>query len=149
SSESCDDLDFKKHKGPTQKLCVKAYEDRNLCPVHALHNYIYLSDCLRNNQNSHFLFIGLVKPFKPVTGNTIGRWIKSYLKEAGIDTKIFSAHSARGASASKAVANKMSVDSIIRIGRWSNHSTFQRFYNRETPSNTGSLSFDNLISHSV
>lgn len=80
-------------------------------------------DGFRDNQNSHNLFVGLLKPFKPVTGNPVGCWTKSYLKEAEVDTEVFSVHSTRGASDSKAVANGMIVDAIIRVC-WLNQSTF-------------------------
>lgn len=40
------------------------------------------------------------KPHKLVSSSTVGRWIKDQLKEAGVDTTIFSAHLTRGAVAS-------------------------------------------------
>ena len=38
------------------------------------------------------LFIGSSKTHHPVTSSTVGRWIKDQLKEAGVDTAVFSAY---------------------------------------------------------
>ena len=51
------------------------------------------------------LFISWVKPHIAVSQDTISRWIKSVLKEAGINLEDFSAHSVRGASAFAAFAS--------------------------------------------
>jgi site-specific recombinase XerD len=91
---------------------------------------------LRNDSNSESLFIGSNKPHKPVSSLTIGRWIKEQLKEASIDTSVFSAHSARGAAASKAMNRGVPIQSILNLGHWSRESTFARFYKRTVPENT-------------
>ena len=39
------------------------------------------------------LFLSYVKPHKPVTSQRIAHWIKDSLKEAGVDTGTFKAHS--------------------------------------------------------
>jgi len=57
-----------------------------------------MTDVTRNEVNFQLLLIATVRPFKPVSGATVGRWIKSIMTEAGVDP-IFSAHSARGAAA--------------------------------------------------
>ena len=46
---------------------------------------------------------------------------------------MFSAHSTRGAAASKAVAAGISVDTVLRAGHWASASTFRKFYHREVP----------------
>ena len=63
--------------------------------------------------------------------STIGRWIKDQLKEAGIDTSIFSAHSTREAAGSKALANGVPLKSILNQGHWARESTFAKFYQRD------------------
>ena len=74
-----------------------------------------------------------------MSSSTIGRWIKDQLKEAGIDTSIFSAHSARGAAASKAMAQGIPIQSILNQGHWARESTFAKFYRRAVPSNTNDV----------
>jgi site-specific recombinase XerD len=98
-----------------------------------MRSYIVHTAPFRNDSNSESLFIGSNKPHKPVTSSTIGRWIKEQLKEAGIDTSIFSAHSARGAAASKAMDRGVPIQSILNLGHWSRESTFARFYKRTAP----------------
>lgn len=134
--------------------CLKTFSfpnfsDRRICPVVCLGLYMVLSDYLRTDDNNSYLFVGLKTPNNTVSSNTIGRWIKSFLKEAGIDTEIFSAHSTQGAVASKAAKAGVSIDSILRAGDWNRKSTFTRFYRRDLdsesvgPSNVLSSSFAN------
>jgi hypothetical protein len=53
------------------------------------------------------------------------------LKETGINTAIFSAHSVRGAASSKAAAAGVPIQSILNQGHWASESTFAKFYRRE------------------
>ena len=69
-----------------------------------------------------------IKPFKAVTSATIGRWIKTVLTQAGIDTNVFTSHSTR--SVSEAAAAAVPVDVILATAGWSTESTFRRFYKR-------------------
>ena len=51
------------------------------------------------------------------------------LGQAGIDTELFSAHSTRCASTSKAIAS-VSTDVILATAGWTEESTFRKFYNK-------------------
>ncbi|KAI9565203.1 reverse transcriptase [Daphnia sinensis] len=117
--------------GPLRWVSVAKYADNLICPVDCLRTYIYLTDVNRTEKNQQHLFISLIRPFGSVSGNTLARWIKEYLSEAGIDTTIFSAHSTRGAAASGAARSGISMDSILRAGDWSNETTFAKYYNRK------------------
>ena len=59
------------------------------------------------------LFIGISKPHAPVQACTIARWVKTVLKEAGINTDIFSVHSTRRASTSAAVSEGASLQEVL------------------------------------
>ena len=48
------------------------------------------------------LFLSCVRPHAPVSSQRIANWLKMVLKEAGIDTPVFLAHSTRGVSATAA-----------------------------------------------
>lgn len=52
------------------------------------------------------------------------------MKKAGIDTMRFSAHSARGNAASIAEKAGVPVDAIVRQARWSQKSTYLKWYRR-------------------
>lgn len=120
------------HTGPLQRISVPAWrENVSICPVACLEAYILNTATVRNAVNNHQLFIGSTKPFKPVTSSTISRWLKDQLKEAGVDTAIFSAHSTRGAAASKAASAGVCIQAILKQGHWAKESTFAKFYRRD------------------
>ena len=50
------------------------------------------------------------------------------LQLAGIDTRIFSDHSIRGASTSEALRQGISITEILGMADWSQESTFSKFY---------------------
>ena len=66
----------------------------------------------------------------PVTRSTISRWIKEVMGMAGIDIKMFSPGSTRGASVSAAARRGASLTQILINGNWTNLGTYQRFYHR-------------------
>ena len=76
------------------------------------------------------LFISYTKPHKAVSPDTVSRWIKTTLVDAGIDTSKYSAHSTRSASTSAAKGNNISIPTIMKIAGWSQESTFTKFYDK-------------------
>ena len=93
-------------------------EDSNLCPVKSLKEYCCITKPFRDLNNETSLFLSILKPHKAVTKSTTARWIKEVLKWAGIDTKIYQAHSIRAAATSKAFLKGQSVADIIKRGNW-------------------------------
>lgn len=65
---------------------------------------------------------------KPVTRQTLARWLRMSLSDAGIDTNQFTAHSYRGAGLSHAFNHGASIDQIVAHGCWTNTETFKRHY---------------------
>jgi len=65
---------------------------------------------------------------KPVTTQTLSRWLKCSLGQAGIDTAQFSAHSIRGAGLSSAYNHGANIHQIVQAGSWTNTSTFLKHY---------------------
>ena len=53
------------------------------------------------------------------------------LKYAGVDINTFNSHSVRSASTSKVKSLGVSTKQILKRGRWSSKSTWQKFYNKE------------------
>ena len=121
------------HSGPLQTIALTEFENTLCCPVEAMRTYQEKTSALRSASSETF-FIGLIPPYSDVSANTISRWIKEFLKLAGIDTSIFSAHSTRGAAASSAAAKGVAIDSVLRAGNWARESTFRKFYNRRIES---------------
>ena len=85
--------------------------------------------------NTNSLYIAHCKPHKPVTSSTIARWLKEIMKEAGIDTSIFKAHSSRGAAVSAAKDHGVAVADIMKTADWSQETTFTRYYYRADKEN--------------
>lgn len=82
---------------------------------------------------------------KPVTKQTLSRWLKISLQDAGIDTQQFSGHSFRGAGLSNAANSGASIPQIVSAGCWTNAETFRRFYFApENTSNIGKIILDNF-----
>ena len=50
---------------------------------------------------------------------------------SGIDTKRFKAHSTRGASGSKAESLGFNIEDILKMGNWSNKSTWFNHYKKQ------------------
>ena len=76
------------------------------------------------------LFLSFKAPHKPVTSSSIARWIKVTLGECDIDTAVFSAHSTRGASSTKAAMAGLSVEQVLARAGWTSEDTFCRHYYR-------------------
>lgn len=65
---------------------------------------------------------------RPVTRQTLTRWLRNCLEKSGIDSSQFTAHSFRGAGLSAAYAHGASIESIVKHGCWTNVNTFKRHY---------------------
>lgn len=121
-------------------LCIPFFKDKlNICPATTLLCYIRKTTTLRQEEN---LFIAFKKPYKTVSAQSISRWIKSTLKDCGIDVSIFTAHSTRHAATSRAFQKGVNIDVIRKTAGWSSTSTtFGKFYNRivSNPNDQGTL----------
>ena len=111
-----------------QELELAAYpEDETLCIVTTLDEYIKRTHDLRGKENA--VFVTFTKPYHAASKSTISRWIKTTLSEAGVDMNIFTPHSTRAASTSKA-GTRVPLETILKTAAWSGESTFRKFYNK-------------------
>ena len=114
---------------PGNRIEFLAYKpDRNLCVVQHLQAYIDRTSHLRGETDQ--LLIGYQKPHKPVSTNTIARWLKNVMAKAGIDTSVYKAHSTRAAVTSAAKGKQVPINTILSAAGWSNENTFARFYDK-------------------
>jgi hypothetical protein len=114
---------------PATKVVVKKYPlNEKLCPLKTLQDYLSRTATIRNGENK--LFISYQKPYKAVTRQTISRWVKTTMTNAGIDTTRFHPHSTRAASTSKANTRAVPIDIIMSTAGWQSAKTFQKFYNK-------------------
>jgi integrase len=105
------------------------YQVVKLCVAKTINDYLNMTlNCRKYDE----LFLSLDKPYRPISNQTISRWLKEVLKLSGIDTNLFKAHSFRGAATSKAYSEGCNIDNIFKRAGWSNNSTmFAKFYHRQ------------------
>lgn len=126
-------------KNHLQEIFISAYpNDKRVCVVETLKVYIAVTKQLRHSPQ---LIISVRKPHKEVTASTISKWIKKTLKLAGIDTKMFTAHSTRAAASSKA-SQSVPIETVLKTAGWSSDCSFRKFYSKP-------ITNDSSFSHSV
>ncbi len=134
TSEKCSFVipDLLKHTKPgshQKPIVISAYPtDKRLCIVSVLRIYLEKTKSVRGNETQ--LLLSYRKPYKRVSRDTVSRWLKWVMNNAGIDTGKFSSHSTRAASVSAANQVGIPMDTILSAAGWSNSSTFDRFYNK-------------------
>ena len=74
-------------------------------------------DRTKNLRKSDKLLISTIKPHGPVSKQTVSRWVKILLQEAGIDL-LFKLHSIRAAAASKAKLSGIPLETIMKTAGW-------------------------------
>ena len=103
-----------KHNKPGRKSSIIAIrrfsKDKRLCPITVLEHYLSRTKEIRKSADQ--VLISYTAPHKPVPRDTIRRWIVITLKEAGIDTDRYRAHSTRAAATTSALINSAPVDDI-------------------------------------
>lgn len=111
-------------------LVLKSYPpDRRLCIITVLKEYLARTKpCRKDSDDS--LLISYVKPYRPVSRDTISRWIRVVMSRSGIDIRKFTAHSVRAAATSKAKAMMVPISDILKTAGWSQESTFAKFYDK-------------------
>jgi site-specific recombinase XerD len=120
--------------GKPQKVTVHQFqEDPSLDVVECIRAYIRRTHSWRLTTRQHRLLLGIVAPHNPVCTSTISNWLKQMMEAAGIDVTAYKGHSTRAAATSKARAGGLSVAEIVKRANWKRASTFEKFYNKETP----------------
>ena len=114
------------HQAPLE---IPAYpQDTNICIKAVLSKYLEMTKDKRGRETQ--LLISFQKRFKPVTVDTLSRWIKTIMSQAGIDIDRFKPYSGRAASTSAAKATNVPIHTIMAAAGWSRESTFAKFYNK-------------------
>lgn len=74
------------------------------------------------------MFITVRGEAKPASRTILGGWIKSVLREAGIEA---TAGSVRSAVASLNWLENFSIDNILSTGNWKQEHAFRKYYQKE------------------
>jgi len=113
-----------KHLAPL--LLYEFETDKRLCVVETMIEYIKRTKILRGKESK--LFITTIKPYKPISRQTLSSWVQKIMILSGIDIKKFAPHSTRSASVSTATKCGVPLDLIMKSANWSNEQTFYKFY---------------------
>ncbi|KAG1318524.1 hypothetical protein G6F62_012312 [Rhizopus arrhizus] len=104
-----------------------------LCPVTTLYTFIQKTFHFRQDlPEDHTLFLTYLDDRKQTTSiipMTVANWIKTDMKEAGIDTNKYTPRSIRSASSTKAIQMGFSFKEVKDHANWSNNSqTMEKYY---------------------
>ena len=123
---------------PASVITIQAFQqDCRICPIKTLKEYLKRTHTIRGDE--HQLFISFVKPHKSVSRDTISRWARIVLQGSGINTELFTSHSTRAASVSKAKQKDVPLDEILSQAGWSTADTFRKFYDKPIMSSNDSM----------
>lgn len=111
------------------EIVLPAYTQvTGLCVVQTYRAYVTRTKRYRKTQGQ--LFLQTIKPYKPITRDTFGKWVKATMLAAGVDMGIFGPHSTRSATTSKAMGKGVPLATILRTAGWESECTFRKFYNK-------------------
>ena len=123
-------------------LCSQGMEEeRTLCPVRALKQYLYLTKGLRE-QDERTLFVSYDKArhkHKAVHKNTLSSWVRNTLKYCYKNASDRSAqlvgaraHDLRGMATTLAFDGNVEMEEILQAGTWASPNTFISHYLKQT-----------------
>lgn len=128
-----------------QPIIYDAFQENpNLCIVNCMEVYLQQRSLLIGKEESK-LIITFGKPHRSASEDTISRWIKDVLREAGIDVTVYTTHSVRSASTSKAHQTGITRAEILKKAGWSNETTFIKHYKRDIIGYKFRNSYDNQL----
>ena len=112
---------------PPRKIYLPAFPGNpKICVVRTLQEYRSRTEARRQSSR---LLISFVRPFKPISSQTLSRWLRKTMQLAGIACH-FTGHSTRSATTSAAARAGVPLDTILVAADWFSSETFKRFYLR-------------------
>ena len=121
---------WRKGRPPLSVEFCAYQQNPKLCVVQAIKSYLQVTQAWRNKNGQKQLLLSTLAPHQEVKKSTVAGWVKAILGSAGIDTNLFTAHSTRAASTSKAKVKGLSLEDILKGGNWSNKSTWLKHYHK-------------------
>ena len=118
----------KGQKFPKWERVVAISEVRQISPFHLLQAYVAATQ--KQGHPGGPVLLSLRSPFKPLTADAIGSLTKNALQSFGIPSKIFGAHSTRGAGVNFMKKLGLSSEEVCEIGKWKNVEAFSAHYQR-------------------
>ena len=112
---------------------LQAFPNKDVCVFTTCKVYLARTQDLRGNKTR--LILTVTKSHKPVSRDSIRRWIRNALQKAGIDVSMFKSHSTRAASTSKAKSSNVPIEEIMKTAGWRSDSAFAKHYDLPIPTN--------------
>ena len=103
-------------------------ECRRLCVVRTIKEYVKRTFPWRTHSQ---LLLSFVRPFGPISRDTLARWTLKVLQLAGIDTEKYGGHSTRGATTSAAKRLGVPIHLILKQASWRSVQSFATHYDKE------------------
>lgn len=111
------------------EITLRAFpQDNRLCVYTYFLAYLQKTRLIR--QGTTAVFLTLNKPHSAATKNTISRWVKAIMTQAGINTARYAPHSVRCASTSAAHRGGAPVNEIMQKAGWASNDVFAKFYDK-------------------
>lgn len=120
---------WKPKEGDGKRILLQAFPSNlSICPVMALLLYTRQTLSLRGTVNTESrLFLSISHPHQAVSEDTVGGWVQSFLRFAGIHA---TAHSTRATATTLAFQNSTPLQEILRAANWSSNRQFFNCYLR-------------------
>ena len=120
-----------KHMKPLEfKVYVK---EPKLCVIDNLSCYMAKTKHLRS---SNPLFISFQRPHHAISKDTIARWCRQMMSNAGIDIDKYTTHSCRSAASSCAKSRKVELKKILDSCGWTSERSFALHYDKHIQQDT-------------
>ena len=92
-----------------------AYQQNpKLCVAQGIKSYLRVKQAWWNKNGQKQLLLSTLAPHQKVKKSSVAGWVKAILGSPGIDTNLFTAHSTRAASTSKAKVKVLSLEDISK-----------------------------------
>jgi len=104
------------------------HPNKLLCPIYMIKTMLEKTKERRLKCKSDALFISILGPIKAASKTMIAGWIRSVLKDAGIDA---SPGSVRSAVASRGWLDNLPLQDVLNRGNWKCSETFRKHYYKE------------------
>ena len=103
-----------------------------LCPVSCYDWYMIKTAGHRLNEEDDYVFRAMSQPYGKVATSTISRWLSTCISETGYDDSNHpTAHSVRGAAATKAMMAGLSTKQIMSAVEWKSESVYYDHYRNQ------------------
>lgn len=108
-------------------LTFNEYEVGELCVFGHLREYMGRSEL---EGADPAVFATMRTPHVAASQETLSRYVRTTMAEAGIDMQQFTPYSCRHATTSAALRKQVPIATILTAAGWASEGTFRRFYNR-------------------